>query len=143
LGSIDIRCRVYKELYKRGAVREGALGLAPIGSTYLDKVEQIESGGNPNAKAATGTAADYFGFTKSTWLDYVSRYAPEVIERDSSGSITNLDEDLSLRSDKQFSRRMATLLATESADYLAKRGPPATGATLYLAHLLGNAGAES
>src|SRR5690606_10443738 len=143
LGSIDIRSRVYKELYKRGAVREGALGLAPIGSTYLDKVEQIESGGNPNAKAATGTAAGYFGFTKSTWLDYVSRYAAAVIERDSTGRITNLDEVLSLRSDKQFSRRMATFLAIESADYLDKRGLPATEGNLYLAHFLGNAGAAA
>jgi hypothetical protein len=47
---------------------------AGVDANVLRKFVENESGGNPNAKAATSSAAGLFQFTSGTWNDLARRY---------------------------------------------------------------------
>lgn len=106
-----------------------------ISSSYMAKVEHVESSGNPNAKAATSSATGLHQFTKGTWLDIARKYEPEMFDVMSDGEI------LALRTDPNVSRRMFEHLTNENRKALERVGAPVTDGTLYLAHFAGSGGA--
>jgi len=104
--------------------------LPEVNSPFLQKVEMIESGGNPNAKATTSSASGSFQFTDPTWKSMVSKY----------GDQTGIKlEDKSSRNAQMI---MADLLSKENGEYLSKKGFKPTDENLYLAHFLGANGAN-
>lgn len=108
-----------------------------VSDDFLDRVSQIESGGNPNAKASTSSALGEFQFIESTWLDIMNKNFPNVVEGKSRQEI------LALRTDSGLSRKAATALANENAQVLEQNGVEVNDANLYLAHFLGSRAAAN
>lgn len=103
--------------------------LPEVNSPFLQKVEMIESGGNPNAKATTSSASGSFQFTDPTWKSMVNRYGAQTgIKLEDKGS-------------REAQMVMADLLAKENGEILSKKGFKPTDENLYLAHFLGPGGA--
>ncbi len=93
---------------------------------YLDAVADIESSGNPFARASTSSAAGLFQFTRGTWDSMVERY----------GQATGIGRDDLY--DPEAQRTMATFLTMENAASLyRKTGVFPKDRDLYLAHFLG------
>lgn len=93
---------------------------------YLDTIADVESGGNPFARAATTTASGLFQFTKGTWESMVDRY----------GEAFNITYDDIFDPDAQ--RIMAQQLTMDNAKILVKKtGKVPNEKDLYLAHFLG------
>lgn len=98
----------------------------------VDKIAQVESGGNPNAKAQGSTASGLMQFTNSTWKDAVSKYGDET-------GITLKDKN-----NPEAQRKIAELSLRDNGENLTKflnRSPQQT--ELYLTHFLGLNGAKS
>ena len=121
---------------------------------YLYDQARTESGLNPQAKAATSSAAGLFQFTKQTWLqilkthgaDHGASWATNVIERDGSRlKVSNPTQQAAidnLRLDPEFSSMMAAEFAQDNKGRLEDGLGRAVDPTeLYLAHFLGSAGA--
>lgn len=98
-----------------------------VSDETLNAIIQIESGGNPRAKAATSSAFGLFQFLKGTWIATVKLHRPDLM---------GLPEAklLGLRADP---RLCIELGARFTEDNLAMIGRNATGGDLYLAHFLG------
>lgn len=112
------------------ALRES---LSPQSSTapLLDRIQSVESGGNPNARSPDSTASGAYQFTDPTWNSMVSRY----------GKRTGITAGM--KADPQAQRTMAGLLVQEHREDLRqvlKREP--TEGELYLAHFVGAGGAK-
>lgn len=99
--------------------------------TFIDKVVKAESGGDPDARAATSSALGAGQFVDETWLSMVGAYRPDLQEEYSR------DELLELRRNENLSREMIGYLAEENSKILRDAGEEATQRNLYLAHLLG------
>ena len=121
---------------------------------FLYDEARNESGLNPNAKAATSSAAGLFQFTRQTWLQIVKTHGAEhgagwaadaigrngsrlaVLDASQQGAIE------ALRFDPEFSSAMAAELTADNRgrleDGLGRQVDPTE---LYLAHFLGSAGA--
>ena len=122
---------------------------------YLFDVARVESGYNPNAKAATSSARGLYQFTKQTWLATLDRHganhglawAADAIGRDASGRLSVADPMLreqifALRDDPAAASNMAAALTGDNRTYLESRiGRAAEPVDLYLAHFLGSGGA--
>jgi hypothetical protein len=102
---------------------------------FLGRLMAAESGGRSTAKNPRSSALGPFQFIKSTFL--------EIARRHFSAETAGLSETaiLSLRSDRDLSRRAATIFCRENAKYLQDRGHEPTFAHLRLAFLLGAADA--
>jgi hypothetical protein len=99
---------------------------APIGGKLLDRIAMAESGGNPNARAATSSASGLFQFTDDTWRRMVTRY----------GKKTGISVEM--KNDPRAQRTMAWLLTQEHAQALRRiLGRKPTDGELYLAHFAG------
>lgn len=134
----------------RGAQRAGA------DFKHLLATAQIESGGDPAARASTSSAAGLFQFTEQTWLQAVQQHgarhgldrAASAIQKTTGGRYTVSQEDarreiLALRHDETVSAAMAGELTRDNQAALsAELGRAPSGAELYLAHFLGAAGAS-
>lgn len=134
----------------RGAQRTGA------DFKHLLATAQIESGGDPSARASTSSAAGLFQFTEQTWLQTVRQHgnrhgldrAASAIQKTPGGRYAVSQEDarreiLALRHDPSVSAAMAGELTRDNRSALtAELGRAPTGAELYLAHFLGAAGAS-
>lgn len=101
------------------------------GGSLVDRIEGVESNGNPAAQASTSSALGSGQFTKGTWLRVLKDARPDI----ASGKTD--DELLALRTDRALSREMIGAYAKENATFLTQRGLPATDQNLYLAHFLG------
>jgi hypothetical protein len=100
-------------------------------SSYLDRVRQTESGGNPNAQSATSSASGLYQFTDQTWNSMVKKY----------GERTGITADM--KNDPQAQEIFARLLTQENAQSLSKMlGRQPSEDELYLAHFLGAGGAK-
>lgn len=99
--------------------------------TYAERVAQIESSGNPNARAKTSSATGLYQFIESTWIDTVSQYEPELING------RTREELLELRTDPEISTRMFEHFTAANGRHLRQHGIPPEPANLYLAHFLG------
>lgn len=134
----------------RGAQRTGT------DFKHLLATAQIESGGDPSARASTSSATGLFQFTEQTWLQAVHRHgtrhgldrAASSIQKAAGGRYTVSREEarseiLALRHDESVSATMAGELTRDNqAALTAELGRAPTGAELYLAHFLGAAGAS-
>lgn len=122
---------------------------------YLLGQAKIESGLNPNARAATSSAKGLYQFVDQSWLgvinDHGAQYglswASDAISRGSNGRYYVSDPELrqqilDLRNHPETASVMAAEHAADNKTYLEKRlGRAVEPADLYLAHFLGVGGA--
>jgi hypothetical protein len=124
----------------RGAIARAA---AATGTdfTYLMAQARLESGLDPQARAATSSAAGLYQFTGQTWLSMLDKHGAEL-GISGTGAASSRAQMLALRSDPELSALMAGQLANDNRDFLSGmlgRDPDAS--ELYLAHFLGAEGA--
>jgi hypothetical protein len=105
----------------------------PVAST-VDKIINVESGGNPNAKNPKSSASGVGQFLDSTWLTTVRKYRPDLAGKNDS-------ELLSMKSNPVLGREMTVRHMQENARALSAAGAPVTEGNLYLAHFAGSGGA--
>lgn len=98
-----------------------------ISDETLDSIIQIESGGNPLAKASTSSALGLGQFLNATWLGIIRKHAPYLMRGRTDAQI------LALRTDPNLSIEM---LARFTEDNVAAMGGGGPG-DIYLAHFLG------
>ncbi len=119
--------------------------------SYMMAQAKLESGLNPEARAATSSARGLYQFTDGTWLATVRKHgaehglgwAAEALQSGaaSAGSAAR-DTILSLRNNAQAAALMAGEFARDNAAVLEARfGRAAGAADLYMAHFLGAGGA--
>lgn len=116
------------------AINEAAVDKA-VSRTTVDRIINVESGGDPNARNPMSSATGLGQFIESTWLDMFRRYFPDRAENMSREAI------LALRKNADVSRQMVELYARENARVLQDAGVAVNDAALYLAHFLGPQGA--
>lgn len=102
----------------------------------VNKIIQVESGGNASAKNPLSSATGLGQFIDSTWIYMMKRYRPDLVNSMSQADL------LALRNDPALSREMVTNLARENESFLRGRGHTITPGRLYLAHFLGPADAH-
>ena len=105
--------------------------------TLVDQIVKSESQGNPAAKNPYSSAVGLGQFVEGTWLDLVKTHRPDI-----AASLTE-KQILELREDSELSRFMTGRYVEQNTSILAKRGLPATPASLYLAHFAGPGGAAA
>lgn len=127
-----------------------AVSSSPVSFDFLLKQAEVESGLNPNAKAATSSAAGPFQFVNGTWLRMVEKYGDNVGLSEQAAALRENKLDgaakadlLALRTDVAISGKMAAHFAIDNAKSLMSSGLHDIGPTeLYLAHFLGAGGAK-
>lgn len=97
----------------------------------LNKVIQIESAGNPNAKAPTSSAAGLGQFIKGTWLATVQKHKPSLFQG------RTRDQVAAMRVGTATAELQLEMLARFTEDNAAALGKGFTDGDLYLAHFLG------
>lgn len=105
-----------------------------LGGGYADRVVNVESGGDPNARNPLSSATGAGQFIDSTWLSMMRKHKPEFAGKTDQ-------ELLALRSDPLLSRQMVQQYGEENAANLSAQGLPADDSTKYLAHWFGPGGA--
>lgn len=124
----------------RGAIARAAAATGTDFS-YLMAQAKIESGLNPNARAATSSAAGLYQFTGSTWLTMLDKHGA-TYGLPGGGDGSSRAQMLALRSDPELSALMAGELANDNRDFLSGQlGRDPDASELYLAHFLGAEGA--
>jgi hypothetical protein len=137
-----------------GAALSRAAQTTGVDFAQLAATAKRESSFNPNARAATSSAAGLFQFIESTWLEMIGRHgakhglASEAAAIDLSGGRPRVSDAatrkaiLELRFDPEIAARMAGELTNENASFLRKRiGREPSANELYAAHFLGPRGA--
>jgi hypothetical protein len=117
------------------ARREGPRRTGDIIDVIVDRIIQVESNDDPNAKNKRSTATGLGQFLNETWLEMIRVHRPDL-----RGG-RSLDEILELRRDPRVAREITVRYLERNATILKKRGMPVTAGTLYLAHFAGPAGA--
>jgi len=98
---------------------------------YLQKLAQVESGGNPNAQAKTSSASGLYQFTNGTWKAMVDKH----------GQSTGIG--LQDKNNPQAQQIMAEIHTKENAAELSNLlGREPNAGELYAAHFLGIGGAK-
>lgn len=120
-----------------------AAGYGDTGQTggidaYVDRVVDVESAGNPNARNPRSSAYGLGQFVDDTWMDVIQRHGRGFIQP----GMTEADI-LDLRRDPEISRAMTEAYARDNATTLERIGLPVTPDTLYMAHFLGPGGARA
>lgn len=124
--------------------------------TYLMGQARVESGLDPDAKAATSSATGLYQFIDQSWLGVVEKHgekhglgwAANAIQRDGKGRYRVADPQtrqqiLGLRKNPEVSALMAGEFASDNRAYLeSSLGRQAAPVDLYLAHFLGPEGAR-
>jgi len=101
---------------------------AIISDETLSRIIQIESGGNPKAKAPTSSAGGLGQFVDMTWLGVVHKHATRVSDTKTPSQI------LALKYDPAFAIEMLARFTEDNAKAL---GSGWTEGDLYLAHFAG------
>lgn len=115
------------------AITKKQQGQLPIQqNTLLNKIAQIESGGNPNAKSPNSSASGMFQFTNSTWKDAVNKYGDKL-------GITLQDKN-NPQAQAAVTQQMLQDNGQDLTNYLGRQ-PNDT--ELYLTHFLGLDGAKT
>jgi len=100
-----------------------------VSPNYAGYVTSLENNtGNPAAKNPLSSATGDGQFIKSTWLDLIRRYKPELAQGKSE------QELLALRADPNLSKEMILAYAKDNAPLLEKAGLPVNDQTLRLMH---------
>ena len=131
------------EFYRNGValnplepeIAQNSIGGDAVG-LLVDRIVQVESGGNATAKNPLSSATGLGQFIDSTWLRMMRTYRPDL------ASSLPRDKQLALRFDPTLSREMVANLARENRAYLEAGGHSITAGRLYLAHFLGPEGAR-
>jgi len=116
------------------AQREESAAASPI-DAVVERIIDVESGGDPNAKNKRSSATGLGQFLDETWLDMIRAHRPDLAKGRSQNEI------LELRRDAKVAREITARFTERNAGMLRKRGLPVTPGTLYLAHFAGGAGA--
>lgn len=119
--------------------------------SYLLAQARVESGLNPQAKAATSSARGLYQFTNATWLETVRKHgadhglgwAADAIKQGAAGTGSAARATiLALRDNAEAAALMAGEFAQDNRALLEVKLGRAVGSTdLYMAHFLGAAGA--
>ncbi|MBC7521247.1 MAG: transglycosylase SLT domain-containing protein [Sandarakinorhabdus sp.] len=119
--------------------------------SYLLAQARVESGLDPQAKAATSSARGLYQFTNATWLETVRKHgaehglgwAADAIKQGAAGAGSAARATiLALRDNAEAAALMAGEFAHDNGAILEKKLGRAAGATeLYMAHFLGAGGA--
>lgn len=100
-----------------------------IDPDYYNRLSEIESNNNSQARSKTSSASGKFQFIKSTWEGLVKKHG--------------LPYTLEDRFDPEKSKKVAELYTQENANYLkSKLGINPNNTDLYAAHLMGIGGAS-
>lgn len=138
-GGADVRSAI-----ARAAQRTG------VDFDYLLAQAKIESSLNPEARAATSSAAGLYQFTRGTWLQTLERHgadhglgwAQAAIRGGQVADPAMRSQIMALRHDPAVASLMAAELAGDNRTALAGQlGREPDAAELYLAHFLGIGGA--
>lgn len=158
-GSGSGAARHIGSLRSPGTPVEAAIARAAAATTvdfgYLVAQAEVESGMDPDARAATSSATGLYQFIESTWLDTVKKHGPRFglgalarqINVTASGNAYVADPAqrqaiLALRADPEVAALMAAGLAEDNRAHLVPiLGRQPNHAELYLAHFLGAGGA--
>lgn len=97
----------------------------------LNRIIQIESAGNPSAKAPTSSAAGLGQFIKATWLNTVQKHKPALFVG------RTRDEVAAMRVGPDTTALQLEMLARFTEDNARALGAGFTDGDLYLAHFLG------
>lgn len=103
----------------------------------IERIVQVESGGDPHSRAATTSAYGAAQFLASreggdtTWRDLLAKNHPELVAGKS------LDEINALRADPGLAREMLGKIVEQNRGILTRNGLEATPGALYLSHFLG------
>jgi len=109
------------------AATEGVV--SPTSSDVAEKIINVESGGDPNARSKTSSASGLGQFTNATWL---------AIYKDKIGTDGLTDAQiLAKKNDPALSRRLTKALVDENKAVLGASDLPATDANVYALHFLG------
>ena len=101
----------------------------------VERIINVESSGDPNARNKRSSAMGLGQFVDETWLILIRAHRPDLAKGRSEG------ETLELRRDPIVAREITSRFTERNANVLRKRGLPVTPGTLYLAHFAGAAGA--
>lgn len=104
-----------------------------VSDETLSRIIDIESAGNPNAKAKTSSATGLAQFINATWLATLKEHRPDLFNG------PPYDDELALRTDPALA---IELLARLTEDNAAALGRSFTDGDLYLAHFAGIATAR-
>lgn len=111
-------------------------------NSFVEKLINVESGGNPTAKNPRSTATGGGQFIDGTWLTMMKKYRPDL-----AGNVDPKDPKspeairvLAMRNDPTLSKEMTLRYAEENGERLTKAGFPVNEGTLYTMHFLGEGG---
>lgn len=126
----------------RGAIARAAQATG-MDFSFLLAQARLESGMNPNARAATSSATGLYQFTDATWTQTLAKHGGALgldpAALDDPGARAQL---MALRTDPQASAMMAAAMAGDNqASLTSALGRPPSSGELYLAHFLGSDGA--
>jgi hypothetical protein len=152
-GIVNPRGPVAVDAGVAGAIK-GAANATGTSFEYLLAAARAESGLNPQAAATTSTARGLYQFVDQTWLATMKRsgpslgyaaYADAIVEVGGRFEVPNpllRQNILALRDDPAANAALAGALTRNNAATLAARlGRDPSEAELYIAHVLGAAGA--
>ena len=101
----------------------------------VERIMQVESNGDPNAKNKRSTATGSGQYLDVTWLEMVRAHRADLARSRSEKEL------LELRRDSGLTREITKRWVERNAAMLRKRGLPVTAGTLYLTYFAGPAGA--
>jgi hypothetical protein len=104
-------------------------------NVVVERIIDVESNGNPNAKNKRSSATGPGQFLDETWLEMIRAHRPDLSRGRGESEI------LELRRDPNLSREITARFAERNATALRQQGLPVTPGTVYLAHFAGAAGA--
>lgn len=107
-----------------------------ISDETLNRVIQIESAGNPDAKAPTSSAAGLGQFINATWLGVVRKHRPDLLIGRSEADVC------ALRRGRATASLQIDMLARFTEANARGIGGGCTDGDLYLAHFLGLGAAQ-
>ncbi len=124
--------------------------------SYLYSQAKLESGLNPNARAASSSATGLYQFIDQSWLGVMKKHGAEngmgwaadaiSLGRDGRYHVADADTRraiLALRRDPETAATMAAEHASDNKAYLERKlGRQVDGTDLYMAHFLGIGGAS-
>ena len=114
------------------AVSKQQGGISFPQNSLVNKIAQVESGGNPNAKSPNSTASGMFQFTNGTWKDAVGKYGDKL-------GVTLADKN-NPQAQAAVTQQMLQDNGQDLTNYLG-RSPNDT--ELYMTHFLGLEGAKT
>lgn len=115
---------------ERGFMEAFEKALPLDNKSIIERIINVESGGNPLAKASTSTATGLGQFTEGTWLGLFNQVFPELISM-------SREAKLAMRTNTEASRKMLEALTTQNQAGLIQAGITPDARNTYLAHFLG------